>query len=65
MCHTQEVLLSYESDGAGLPDKMGRHIVDWMPSAAESDQTVQLGEYSHSNATSVSNGFCAHGMAVQ
>ena len=43
---------------------MGKHIVDWMPDASESDQTVRLGEYSDSNHTSVSNGFAAHGLAL-
>jgi len=53
-----------DSTGLLATNGMGRHIVDWMPSAAETDQTVQLGEYSKSNYTSVSNGFGAHGLAL-
>merc|ERR1712080_310389 len=51
-------------DSSGLLDtsKMGRHIVDWMPNGAESDQTVALHEFTASNHMSVSNGFCMHGL---
>ena len=28
---------------------MGRHIVDWMPDAAEADETVPLHEFTASN----------------
>ena len=53
-------------DSTGLleTDKMGRHIVDWMPDARETDETVSRGEYSNSNHTSVSNAFGAHGLAL-
>ena len=53
-------------DDTGLleTDKMGRHIVDWMPDARETDETVSRGEYSNSNHTSVSNAFGAHGLAL-
>merc|ERR1712190_45691 len=53
-------------DSSGLLDtsKMGRHIVDWMPYGAESDQTVQLGEFTASHHMSVSNGFCVHGLEL-
>jgi hypothetical protein len=41
---------------------MGRHIVDWMPDADETDETVQRGEFTDSNHTSVSNMMAAHGL---
>jgi len=41
---------------------MGNHIVDWMPNAAEADQTVNLGEFTASSHHSVSNAYCAHGL---
>ena len=43
---------------------VGRHIVDWMPAGGERDETVQRGEYTESNYTSVSNGFGAHGLEL-
>jgi hypothetical protein len=47
-------------------DKMGRHITDWMPdtptSHGETDETVQLGEFTASKHMSVSNGFAAQGL---
>lgn len=53
-------------DNTSLLDtsKMGRHIVDWMPDARETDETVSRGEYTASSHTSVSNGFAAHGLAL-
>jgi alpha-L-rhamnosidase len=53
-------------DATGLlaTDKMGRHIVDWMPDASESDETVRRGEFTNSNHTSVSNAFGAHGLEL-
>ena len=53
-----------DSTGLLLTSHMGRHIVDWMPDASESDETVRRGEYTASNYTSVSNGFAAHGLAL-
>jgi hypothetical protein len=47
-------------------DKMGRHIVDWMPdtptSSGERDETVALHEFTASKHMSVSNGFAAQGL---
>lgn len=51
-------------DSTGLLDtsNMGPHIVDWMPDTPEGDFTVELGEFTASNYTSVSNAFGAHGL---
>ena len=60
-----ETMIGYkDSTGLLLTSKMGRHIVDWMPDAHETDETVSRGEYTASNYTSVSNGFAAHGLAL-
>ena len=50
----------------GLLDtsKMGRHIVDWMPDAHESDETVARGEFTASSYNSVSNMFGARGLEM-
>jgi hypothetical protein len=61
-------MIKYMDNATGVleTDKMGRHIVDWMPdtptSSGERDETVGLGEYSASKHTSVSNGFAAQGL---
>jgi len=57
-------MIGFLDNSTGLLDtsKMGRHIVDWMPDAAEADETVKRGEFTASNHMSVSNAFCAHGL---
>ena len=44
-------MISYLDSNLGVleTDKMGSHIVDWMPDAAEADETVQLHEFTASN----------------
>ena len=37
-----------DSTGLLRTDQMGRHIVDWMPSAREADETVALHEFTAS-----------------
>lgn len=56
--------ISFLEKSTGLLDtsKMGNHIVDWMPNAAETDETVKLGEFTASKHHSVSNAYCAHGL---
>jgi len=57
-------MIGFLDPASGLlnTDKMGRHIVDWMPDGRETDETVQRGEFTASNHTSVSNAFCVHGL---
>lgn len=62
--YTETMIGFKDSTGLLATNKMGRHIVDWMPDASESDETVRRGEYSASNYTSVSNGFAAHGLQL-
>lgn len=45
-------------------NKMGRHIVDWMPDGSESDETCRRNEFTCSNHASVSNGFAAQGLEL-
>jgi alpha-L-rhamnosidase len=59
-------MIKYRNTTNGLLNtlSMGRHITDWMPAGSESDQTVQLGEFTASPHMSVSNGFGAQGLAL-
>ena len=62
----QRTMVSFLDASNGLleTDKMGRHIVDWMPDAGESDSTVKLGEFTASKYNSVSNMFGARGLEL-
>ena len=42
----------------------GMHIIDWMVSAKEADQTTLLGEYTESDHNSVDNMFAARGLEI-
>ena len=57
-------MISYLEPSTGLlrTEKMGSHIVDWMPDGSESDQTVARGEFTASNHMSVTNAFGAAGL---
>jgi hypothetical protein len=43
-------------------DKMGQHIVDWMSTSCECDQTVQFGEFTASNHMSVTNAYAVRAL---
>ena len=64
--HERTMIKFLDSTGTLETDKMGRHIVDWMPdtptSSGERDETVGLGEFTASKHMSVSNAFAAHGL---
>jgi alpha-L-rhamnosidase len=64
--HDRTMLKFLDETGTLATNKMGRHIVDWMPdtptSSGERDETVGLGEFTASNHMSVSNGFAAQGL---
>jgi hypothetical protein len=51
-----------DATGVLATEKMGQHIVDWMPDGSESDQTVARGEFTASAHMSVSNAFAAQGL---
>ena len=59
-------MIGYLENSTGLlrTDKMGRHIVDWMPDGRETDETVARHEFTASNHMSVTNAFCMRGLEM-
>lgn len=59
-------MIPFREGETGLLDttKMGKHIVDWMPNGAESDQTVARHEFTASKHMSVTHAYCVRGLEM-
>ena len=62
----ERTMVGFRENATGLlaTDRMGSHIVDWMPDAHESDETVARHEFTASKHMAVTNAFCVRGLEL-